>query len=105
MKKKPKFDLIASLRGYFNITPYMPIIEWIETYITYSDDVSSEKDKPDFSQYPYQVEPLKAWEDLTSRKQITVVSCEQMGKTNIFILGLLWRMVYDPCQSLVVYPR
>ena len=26
------------------------------------------------------------------------------GKTNTWLLGLLYRMVYDPCQSLVCYP-
>lgn len=105
MKKDKKFDQLEEIRGYFHIIPFMPIIEWAETYINYADDVSAERDRPDFKQYPYQIEPLKAWEDLDIRKQITVVSCEQMGKTNIFIIGLLWRMVYDPCQSLIVYPR
>lgn len=103
--KKPPFDLIQNIRDYFHITPFMPIMEWIEKYINYSDDVSAERSRPDFSQFPYQVEILKQWEDLNSRKIVTVVSVEQMGKTNMFLLGLLWRMVYDPCQSLICYPR
>lgn len=103
--KHKEFDFIEAVRGYFKLTPYMPIIDWVEKYINYTDDVSAERDKPDFTQYPYQIEPLRQWEDLSIRKHVTVMACEQMGKTNMFVLGLLWRMVYDPCQSLCVYPR
>ena len=102
--EKNTFHLLDNIREYFSITPYMPIMEWINAYINYSDDVSAERDKPDFDQFPYQVEILKQWEDLSIRKHVTVVSVEQTGKTNMFLLGLLWRMVYDPCQSLVCYP-
>ena len=104
MKQVKTFNLVESIEDYFNITPYMPIMEWISKYINYADDVSAERDRPDFAQYPYQVEPIKQWEDLDCRKHVTVMMSEQMGKTNMFVLGLLWRMVYDPCQSLVVYP-
>ena len=37
-------------------------------------------------------------------KNITVVAPEQMGKTNTFVCGLLYNMVYSPCQSLICYP-
>ena len=77
-KPKPPFDLIGSIRGYFKLTPYMPIMEWIDSVISYADEVSAEKDKPDFSEYPYQVPILQTWEDMDVRKHVTVVSCEQM---------------------------
>ena len=78
MKKTPKFDLIGSLRSYFKLTPYMPIMQWIDANINLVDDVSSQRDKPDFTQYPYQVEILKQWEDLGVRKTVTVMACEQL---------------------------
>ena len=78
MKKKEQFNLIEAIKDYFNIMAYMPIIPWIEKNITMVDDVSSEKDKPDFSMYPYQIDVLKQWEDLSIRKHVTVVMCEQM---------------------------
>lgn len=78
MKQVKKFDLVEAIRGYFSITPYMPIMKWIESYINYSDDVSAERDRPAFEQYPYQVEPIRQWEDLSIRKHVTVVACEQM---------------------------
>lgn len=76
--KHKEFDFIEAVRGYFKLTPYMPIISWVNAYINYTDDVSAERDKPDFSQYPYQIEPLKQWEDLSIRKHVTVMMCEQM---------------------------
>lgn len=82
MKKTAQFNLIDSIRGYFNIQPFMEIMPWIEKNINLSDDVSSERDRPDFSQYPYQIEILKQWEDLNIRKHVIVVSCEQMRKDN-----------------------
>lgn len=104
LKHIDKFDLIGEIGAFFDIKPWMPIIPWIEKNITLVDDVSSESDKPDFTRYPYQVDILKQAEDIHCRKTVTVVSCEQMGKSTMWIYSLLWRMIYDPCQSLVVYP-
>lgn len=75
--KKPQFNLIQSIRDYFKITPYSPIMDWIKNNITLVDDVSSERDKPDFDLYKYQVDILKQWEDFNVRKHVTVVACEQ----------------------------
>lgn len=82
----------------------MPIMPWIEKNINLVDDVSSQRDKPDFSMFPYQIPILKEWEDMNMRKHVVVVSIEQAGKTTMFLYGLLYRFVYDPCQSLIVYP-
>lgn len=77
-KPKPVFDLIGSIRSYFKLTPFQDIISWVEKYISYADDVSAERDKPDFAEYPYQVPIIQTWEDMGIRKHVTVVSCEQM---------------------------
>ena len=105
MKKLPDINLVQEMRDYFTLSPFMEIMPWIDKYISYADDVSAERDKPDWSFFPYQVEIIKTWEDIKTRKHVAVCACEQMGKSNTWILGLLWRMVYDPCQSLIVYPR
>lgn len=99
-----RFDLIKGIREYFELYPYQGIIEWAEKNIDFSSDVSSQRDRLDFNLYPYQVDILRQWEDTTSIKTITVVAPEQMGKTNLFIIGLLYKMVYSPCQSMIVYP-
>ena len=105
-KLKPisRYPLIENIREFFKIQSWMPIIPWIEKNITMVDDVSSESDKPDFSRYCYQLEPLKQWEDIHSRKHVTVVMCEQMGKTSLFVYGILYRLIYDPGSVLVCYP-
>jgi len=104
MKPKKSFSLVQAIRSYFKITPYMPIMQWIEKNISLVDDVSSERDVPDFTLYPYQVEILKTWEDMSTRKKVVVMASEQLGKSTMWIYGLLYRFVYDPCQSLVCYP-
>lgn len=96
LKKIEKYDLISEIGAFFSIKPWMPIIPWIEKNITLVDDVSSESDKPDFSKYCYQIEPLKHWEDLHRRKHVTIVACEQLGKTSMFVYGILYRMIYKP---------
>ena len=105
LKHIDKFDLIGEIGAFFSIKPWMPIIPWIEKNITLVDDVSSESDKPDFSKYCYQIEPLKQWEDLHGRKHVTIVACEQLGKTSMFVYGILYRMIYKPGSVLVCYPR
>lgn len=78
MKKIKQFNFIESVKSYFKLQPFMEIMPWIEKNISLADDVSSERDKPDFTQYPYQVEILKQWQDLNIRKHVIVVSCEQL---------------------------
>ena len=86
------------------MTPFMPIIPWIENNISLAEDVSSERDHIDFSQYPYQVEILKQWEDLSIRKHVVVMMCEQMGKTSLAVYGILYRLTYKPGSVLCCYP-
>ena len=104
MKKFVKFNLIEEVRTYFKITPYLPIIPWIEKNVVLADDVSSERDKPDFDAYRYQVDILKTWENIASRRRVIVVAVEQIGKSTTWIYGLLYSMIFKPCQSMVVYP-
>lgn len=75
---KKKFDLIGSVRNFFDITPYEHIIPWAEKNIDFSKDVSAERNYLDFDLYPYQVDIIKEWEDLDSIKTVTVVAPEQM---------------------------
>lgn len=105
-RKIVEFDLIQNIRRYFSIMPYQPIIPWCEKNIDFSDDVSAERNKLDFDLYPYQIPILQHWENKQKTiKTITVVAPEQVGKTAMFVCGLLWNMVFNPCQSLIVYPN
>ena len=105
-KKFEQFDLIEHIRHYFQIRPYKDIISWCEQNIDFSQQISAERNKLDFEQYPYQVPILKQWQNEKKViKTITVVAPEQTGKTNIFVDGLLYNMEMNPCQSLIVYPN
>ena len=104
-KRVNEFDLIEHIRRYFNITPYEPIVQWCEKNIDFSQQVSAQRNKLDFDAYPYQVPILKEWQnEKKTIKTIVVVAPKQVGKTNLFVCGLLWNMVFNPCQSMIVYP-
>lgn len=101
---KTSFNLIQKIRSFFEIQAFQNIIPWAEKNINFSSDISAERNCLDFSLYPYQIDVIKQWEDLNSIKTVTVVAPEQMGKTNMFVVGILWRMIFAPCQQLIVYP-
>lgn len=106
LKKLQNFNLIEHIKQYFKITPYQDIISWAEKNIDFSDDVSAERNKLDFNLYPYQIPILKEWQNEGKKiKTIVVVAPEQTGKTNMFAVGNLYNMVFNPCQSLIVYPN
>ena len=97
--------MLPHIKTYFNIVPYQDIISWCQNNINFSDDVSAQRTKLDFSQYPYQRDIIKQWQMKPNViKTITVVAPEQTGKTNCFVCGVLYNMVYSPCQSLICYP-
>lgn len=104
-KKAQKFDLIEHIKRYFNLTPYQPIVQWCQKNIDFSQQISAERNKLDFNLYPYQKPILKQWQNQKKKiKTIVVVAPQQTGKTNMFVDGILYNMVFNPCQSLIVYP-
>lgn len=107
MKKKIEpFNLIDHIKRYFSIIPYQDIISWCQKNIDFSDQISAERNKLDFSLYPYQIPILKEWQNQKKKiKTIVVVAPEQTGKTNMFVDGILYNMCFNPCQSLIVYPN
>ena len=106
MKKVNKFDLINAIRRYFNLIPYQDIISWCQNNVDFSQQISAQRNKLDFNLYPYQVPILKQWQNQKKViKTIVVVAPQQTGKTNMFVDGILYNMVFNPCQSLIVYPN
>jgi hypothetical protein len=78
MKLKKTFNLGDEIRRYFDIQAFEPIISWAEKNIDFSKDISAQRNRLDFSLYPYQVEVIKQWEDLDNIKTVTVVAPEQV---------------------------
>lgn len=104
-RKWAEVNVVSEIIKFFDIKPFEhDIIQWAKKNINYTNDVSAQRNTVDFDTFFYQVDPLKEWESIDSRKVVTVVACEQMGKSNIWIIGLLYRMIFNPGQSLVVYP-
>lgn len=103
-KNKNYFNLSEKIRQYFHIQAFEDIITWAGKNIDFSGDISAQRNRLDFTKYCYQIDPIKEWEDFINIKTVTCVFPQQMGKTNIFIVGLLYSMVYRPSQSMIVYP-
>lgn len=78
-KKIQTFNLVDEIRKYFDIQAFESIIPWAEKNIDFSKDISAQRNRLDFSLYPYQVEVIKQWEDLNNIKTVTVVAPEQLG--------------------------
>jgi hypothetical protein len=80
MKKNQKvlFNLGTELRKFFELQAFEPIIPWAKKNINFSSDVSAQRNFLDFDLYPYQVEPIKQWEDLDHIKEVVICSPEQM---------------------------
>lgn len=85
MKQKKKlFNLAESLRSFFKLQAFQPIIPWALKNINFSNDVSAERNYLDFNLYPYQVDIIKQWEDLVNIKECVVVCPEQMRENQHF---------------------
>ena len=100
MKQKKLFNLSDSLRSFFKLQAFQPIIPWSQKNINFSSDVSAERNYLDYDLYPYQVEIIKQWEDLTSIKEVVVVCPEQMRLTKEKQIALLLDF-YGECFSIL----
>lgn len=101
---KFEFNLCNEIRGFFNITPYLPIVEWAQKNIDFSSDTGSQRNHFDINLTPHLKEILESTQFKNKIKQITVCGIEQHGKTLIEQIFLLYSMIYTPCNSLTVYP-
>ena len=83
-EKKRLFNLSLALRSYFKLQAYEDIISWSKKNINFSNDVSAERNYLDYDLYPYQIEIIKQWSDLSNIKECVVVCPEQMRKDELF---------------------
>jgi hypothetical protein len=78
MKKQNQiFNLSNEIRKYFDIQAFEPIISWAEKNIDFSKDISAQRNRLDFSVFPYQKEIIEQWQDLDTIKTVTVCGVEQ----------------------------
>lgn len=108
MKKlqQNNIDLLSQgITSFFDIMPYKDIIDFALNDIDLSDDVSSDKNKVDLQNYVYLIDPLKSCAiESNIRKEVVISFPEQMGKTMIEMIALLYNAVYNNLQGLICYP-
>lgn len=93
-----------SLAGYFDIHPHQDIITWAKENIDFSDDISAERSRIDFSLSPFLIEPLRCWDFSGKIREVAVCGIEQHGKTLLEVIGVLYNFLDKPCSNLCVYP-
>lgn len=100
----PEQLFINAIREFLTLQPRTGIVEWAETAIDFSEDVSAERKRVDFSLSPFLIDPLKCWEYSGHIREVVVCAPEQTGKTMIESFGVLYCMNFKPSSMLCVYP-
>lgn len=95
---------LSALTEILTIQPHQDIIEWASANIDFSDDVSAERERIDFSLSPFLIEPLRAWDFSGKIREVAVCGIEQHGKTLLEVIGVLYNLIDKPCSNLCVYP-
>ena len=100
----PETIFINTVREFLQLVPRVGIREWAEENIDFTDDISAERKRVDFSLSPFLVEPLEAWEYSGHIREVAVCGIEQHGKTMLEEFGVLYCMTFKPSSMLCVYP-
>lgn len=91
--------------NFFNVQQYKDILQFAVEDVDLSDDVSADKSKIDLVNYPYLVQPLsKCVIEDGIRKEVVIAFPQQLGKTTIEMIALLYNTVYNTMQSVICYP-
>ena len=97
--------LADNFLSFFNIQDYKDIIQFVEQDVDLSNDISANYDKINLDMFPYMVQPLcNATIEKDKRKQIVVVWGDQMGKTTLEYLSILYNCCYNSLQAIILYP-
>ncbi len=92
-------DESGSIAGY--ITP----LEFAQSEISFTHDISARQEKFDLSLTPYLKDILEQWDFRgKGHREIVVMAAEQTGKSLSWQLGILWSFLYEPGLSMIVYP-
>ena len=106
LQKENAIDYLAnSITNYFDLKEYKDIVQFALQDIDLSGDISSPKDKVDLDNYPYLVQPLKTLViDEGIRRQVCIAFPQQMGKSMLQVICLLYNLAYNSLQCILVYP-
>ena len=104
--KQNNVEMLAeSMTEFFNVQQYKDILQFAVEDVDLSDDVSSEKNRVDLQNYPYLRQPLSSCViEKGVRKQVVISYPEQMSKTMISLIAVLYNTVYNSLQAIICYP-
>lgn len=104
--KKTNIEILTdSIADYFSIQEYKPIIDFALQDIDLSDDVSAPHSRIDLQHYPYLIQPLSQCAiEKGKRKEVVLALPEQMGKTTLELIAILYNCVYNSLQCIIAYP-
>lgn len=98
-------SLSDNMLSFFDIQDYKSILQFAVEDVNLAQDVSAPKSRVDLENAPHIVQPLsKCVIEKGKRKQIVIAFPQQMGKTLIQMIALLYNSVYNKMQSIVLYP-
>lgn len=106
LQRESAVDYLSnSIQSYFQIKEWKDIISFAQQDIDLSGDISSAKDRIQFQNYPYMIDILKSCViEKGVRKQVVLMGIDQLGKTTIQLIALLYNCCYNTLQSIVAYP-
>ncbi|MBR2509578.1 MAG: phage terminase large subunit family protein [Lentisphaeria bacterium] len=96
--------IYAGMSGFLHLPVREDIVDWASKNIDLSGDISSQGSRIDFARSPFLIEPLRAWNFDGIKKEVVVAAPEQMGKTLLEVVGVIYNITFTPCQIMVVYP-
>lgn len=97
-------ELIDKIKEYHKFSEFVAPVAWSRDNINFKHSVSATIERLDLTVSPYLIEPIMMWDFKGYIREMTVVAPEQTGKTLVWVIGLLWSMIFEPCLSIVCYP-
>lgn len=98
-------ELSEKITAFLKVEEKKDIISFAQTEVDLSGDISAPKSRVDFSQAPFLLEPLQAATiEKGKRKTVCFAAPEQMGKSLLLNLALIFACRYSRLQGLILYP-
>lgn len=105
LKQSSLDALEEGMRSFFELSEFKGIVPFALEDIDLSGDVSASQSRLDLAHYPYLVEPLECCAiEPGVRREVVVAMPEQMGKTTLELVAILYNLVYSSLQAIIVYP-
>lgn len=95
--------LFCELIQALNPPPEMPLSDWAEENVWFSNDQSSQPGPWSRAFAPYQAGMLDAIGDRNTER-VVIMSAARVGKTVTALIAIAFHIAHDPCPIFMVYP-